>query len=130
MTGHDLTDDELVALLASGAWQSREFAYTGTGRSPEGFVADAAEAVGLTLEPAFRERALAAIDRHAIDDIVTFKRDTYDGPPAEYAFVWRDAPERVTLAFDYTPGETARIRDFIARRGVDVPESLAERVGR
>jgi hypothetical protein len=121
------TDDELAALLASGAWQTREFAYTGTGLRPGAFVAEAAETVGLTLTPALRERPLTAVRRHAVDDLVAFKRDHYDGPPAEYAFIWKATPERVALAFDYTHDETARIRDFIAARGVAVPESLASR---
>lgn len=127
---HSLTDDELAALLASGAWQIREFAYTGRGLSPEEFLRAAAEAVDLSLAPVGRERALTVVDRYAVDDLVAFKKDDYDGPPAAYAFVWTGAPEAVTLAFDYTPDETRRIYDFIRCRGgrTALPESLKDRV--
>jgi len=130
MTEDDTTDDELAALLASGAWQIREFAYTGTGFSPEEFVTEAADAVDFSLTPDRRERALTVVRENAVDDLVTFKQDTYDGPPAEYAFVWKDVLAEVTLAFDYTTDETARIYDFIAHRGVEVPRTLAGRINR
>ena len=130
MTENDITDDELAALLASGAWQIREFAYTGTGLSPEEFVTEAAEAVGSCLPLERRERALRVVRENAVDGLVTFKQDTYDGPPAQYAFVWKDILDEVTLAFDHTTDETARIYDFIAGRGVEVPRTLDSRINR